>query len=144
MFQSVLQSVAMVQTHRQDPVGDVFLLDMLRAHVRTQRMACAGDRDTRRLPRIGMGGIDKLLHRHGHELSCRTPLLPLPYETKRMGSYLLFAVALYAGGMYVENIMGMWLTYAVRIVLLLIYVGVVCTFENVPVLSPFSVALLRR
>ena len=65
---------------------------------------------------------------------------PLPYETKRMGSYLLFAVALYAGGMYVENIMGMWLTYAVRIVLLLIYVGVVCTFENVPVLSPFSVA----
>ena len=41
MFRSVLQSVAMVQTHRQDPVGDVFLLDMLRAHVRTQRMACA-------------------------------------------------------------------------------------------------------
>ena len=38
---------------------------------------------------------------------CRTPLLPTPHETKRMGSYLLFAVALYAGGMYVENIMGM-------------------------------------
>lgn len=53
-----------------------------------------------------------------------------------MGSYLLFAVALYAGGMYVENIMGMWLTYAVRIVLLLIYVGVVCTFENVLVALP--------
>ena len=53
-----------------------------------------------------------------------------------MGSYLLFAVALYAGGMYVENIMGMWLTYAVRIVLLLIYVGVVCTFENVLRCSP--------
>ena len=69
---------------------------------------------------------------------------PLPYETKRMGSYLLFAVALYAGGMYVENIMGMWLTYAVRIVLLLIYVGVVCTFENVPVLSPIFRRLLRR
>lgn len=60
---------------------------------------------------------------------------PIDYQLGRMGAYTLFAAVLYVAGSWAEWPDMMWLTYGVRAVLLIIYAGVVCTFENVPVVS---------
>lgn len=57
---------------------------------------------------------------------------PLPYQTGRMFLYLLLAAGLYAAGMWFETIFAMWLTYAVRILLLCVYAGAVLVFERPP------------
>lgn len=68
---------------------------------------------------------------------------PLPYEVGRIGLYTILAAILYAAGMWIEGMYAMWLVYATRIVMLAIYLGVVCSFEEVPKISPLLRRLLR-
>lgn len=65
---------------------------------------------------------------------------PIPYEVKRIGAYTLLAIVLYGLGeiCYWED--KMWLTYALRILMLGIYILVVARYEQIPVLS----RLVRR
>ena len=65
---------------------------------------------------------------------------PLPYQTGRIFMYLLLAGVLYVGGRLMDNFFNVWITYALRFVLLMVYVGVVALFEEIPFLSP----LMRR
>lgn len=65
---------------------------------------------------------------------------PLPYQIGRMGLYSLLAAVLYAAGEWIEPFFPAWLLFATRSILLIIYLAVVCAFEEVPVISP----LLRR
>lgn len=69
---------------------------------------------------------------------------PLPYELKRMGLYVLLALALYAAGEGVAAVMAMPWVYAVRVVLLAVYCGAVGAFEHIPVVTPALRKLLRR
>lgn len=57
---------------------------------------------------------------------------PLPYEVGRLLAYTLLAGVLYAAGIWTGNIFGTGLMYAIRILLLIIYIGIVVKFENVP------------
>lgn len=65
---------------------------------------------------------------------------PLPYQVGRLALYTLLAAVLYAGGMWIEPFLPAWLLYTTRIIMLVIYIGVICSFEEVPRISP----LLRR
>ena len=65
---------------------------------------------------------------------------PLPYQVGRLALYTLLAAVLYAGGMWIEPFFPAWLLYTTRIIMLVIYIGVICSFEEVPRISP----LLRR
>ena len=65
---------------------------------------------------------------------------PLPYQIGRMTMYLVLAGFLYAAGEWLGLFLPLWLVYSLRALLLIIYVAVVCTFEEVPKISP----ILRR
>ena len=65
---------------------------------------------------------------------------PLPYQVGRLALYTLLAAVLYAGGIWIEPFFPAWLLYTTRIIMLVIYLGVICSFEEVPRISP----LLRR
>ena len=65
---------------------------------------------------------------------------PLPYEIRRMGLYTLLALLLYFVGYTTRLFVPMWATYAMRLILLVIYVMTVARFERIPVLS----RLVRR
>lgn len=65
---------------------------------------------------------------------------PLPYEIRRMGLYTLLALLLYFVGDTTRLFVPMWATYAMRLILLAIYVMTVTRFERIPVLS----RLVRR
>lgn len=65
---------------------------------------------------------------------------PLPYQVGRLALYTLLAAVLYAGGIWIEPFFPAWLLYSTRIIMLVIYLGVICSFEEVPRISP----LLRR
>lgn len=65
---------------------------------------------------------------------------PLPYQVGRLALYTLLAAVLYAGSMWIEPFFPAWLLYTTRIIMLVIYLGVICSFEEVPRISP----LLRR
>lgn len=54
---------------------------------------------------------------------------PLPYEIGRMALYTLFAALLYVVGDWVDFPGVMWLTYVIRVLLLLAYAGAVYLFE---------------
>ncbi|MCM1153711.1 MAG: polysaccharide biosynthesis C-terminal domain-containing protein [Muribaculum sp.] len=69
---------------------------------------------------------------------------PIPYPLKRIGLYTAFAAVLYAAGVLLEWRDMMWLTYLVRILLLLVYTSVVCVSENVPVVTPLLRGLLKH
>lgn len=70
---------------------------------------------------------------------------PLPYDIKRMGLYLALAAINYFLGEYVLNFpSAMWLTYILRVVLLLDYIFIVALLENVPLLSPFVKRLMSK
>lgn len=60
---------------------------------------------------------------------------PIPYEIKRLCLYTLFAGVLYVGGMWIGEIFPLWATYSVRTLLLILYVGVVVSFEHIPLFS---------
>lgn len=65
---------------------------------------------------------------------------PLPYQTGRIFMYVVLAGVLYAGGMLMENFFGTGVAYVLRALLLLIYIGIVASFEEIPVLS----GMMRR
>lgn len=69
---------------------------------------------------------------------------PLNYQIGRMGLYILLAGVLYGAGMLCASIMPMWLLYIVRTLLLIVYVAVVCTYEEVPKVSPLLRKLLHK
>lgn len=56
---------------------------------------------------------------------------PLPYQTGRMLLYTLLAAVLYVAGEWSE-IFTPWLMYLTRILMLVIYIGVVARFERLP------------
>lgn len=58
---------------------------------------------------------------------------PLPYQTGRMFLYLLFAGILYFAGCYVEEILATWMLYAVRALLLAVYIATVVVTERLPI-----------
>ncbi|MDE5552903.1 MAG: polysaccharide biosynthesis C-terminal domain-containing protein, partial [Muribaculaceae bacterium] len=60
---------------------------------------------------------------------------PIPYPVKRLVLYTLLAVVLWGVGEVAGGFTSMWLTYAVRIVLLVVYVLVIARYERVPYLS---------
>ena len=68
---------------------------------------------------------------------------PLPYQIGRMALYTLLAGSLWGAGMWVGESCPVWLMYGVRSVLLLVYLGVVCTFEEVPKISPLMRHIFR-
>lgn len=70
---------------------------------------------------------------------------PLPYDLKRMGLYLALAVINFFLGEYVLNFSSMmWLTYILRVVLLLDYIVVVALLENVPLITPLVKRLMSK
>lgn len=69
---------------------------------------------------------------------------PLPYQVRRMTLYTLLAAVLYAAGMWIGDVYAMWLVYVTRALMLIVYLGVVCTFEEVPKVSPLLRRRLRR
>lgn len=69
---------------------------------------------------------------------------PLPYQVGRMTLYTLLAAVLYAAGMWIGDVYAMWLVYVTRALMLIVYLGVVCTFEEVPKVSPLLRRLLHR
>lgn len=62
---------------------------------------------------------------------------PLPYEIGRIFRYTLAAGVIYVGGMMMEEVFPLWVIYCLRTILLIIYVGFISSFENIPVLSSF-------
>ncbi len=69
---------------------------------------------------------------------------PIPYQIGRMALYTLLAAILYAGGAWLEQVFAMPLVYVTRTLMLIIYLGVVCTFEDVPKISPLLRRVLHR
>ncbi len=65
---------------------------------------------------------------------------PLPYEVKRMGCYFLLAGVLYLCGIWIDSVFAVWMGYVLKIGLLILYLGVICWNEPVPVLH----SMLRR
>lgn len=60
---------------------------------------------------------------------------PLPYQVGRMTLYLALAVTMYLGVVYLENIFSTSVLYAVKILMLAIYIGVVIIAEKMPILG---------
>ncbi len=60
---------------------------------------------------------------------------PLPYPIKRMGGYLALAVIFYAIGFWTEFENSMWITYSIRLILLMAYICIVAIFEDLPFIS---------
>lgn len=69
---------------------------------------------------------------------------PIPYQTGRLALYTLLAAVLYIAGTYLEQVFAMWLVYMTRILMLIVYLGIVCTFEDVPKISPMLRRLTHR
>lgn len=57
---------------------------------------------------------------------------PLPYQIGRMSLYTLLAAILYGAGTWVENLFTPWLAYTTKILMLLIYAGIVANYEHLP------------
>lgn len=58
---------------------------------------------------------------------------PLPYQTGCMFLYLLFAGILYFAGHYAEEILASWMLYAMRALLLAVYIATVVVAERLPI-----------
>lgn len=69
---------------------------------------------------------------------------PLPYQLGRMALYVIFAALCCVGGLSVSAETSPALAWPLRAALLLLYVAVVCRFENVPVLTPALRRLTSR
>jgi len=60
---------------------------------------------------------------------------PLPYQVKRISMYLLITMSLYFVGEYSSLLLPAWGVYALRILLLCVYVLIVAYFEEIPFIS---------
>lgn len=61
---------------------------------------------------------------------------PLPYALKSIGIYCLIAGLIWLCGDWMEGAMPIWMAYLLRSLLLIIYIGIVGAFEQVPLLTP--------
>ena len=69
---------------------------------------------------------------------------PIPYQMGRMALYTVLAIALYLGGEYIWSVLPEWTAYLTRMLLLVIYLGVVANFEEIPKISPIIRRVTRR
>lgn len=69
---------------------------------------------------------------------------PLPYEIKKLGLYTALAGIFFVAGMLMEGIFPMWVTYSLRTLLLVIYIGVIANFENIPFITPLLQRVAKR
>ena len=73
---------------------------------------------------------------------------PLPYEIKRISAYTALAGVFYACGMMMDGLFPLWLMYVLRSLLIILYAGIIGTFEKIPLISPylrrFTSPLLRQ
>ena len=69
---------------------------------------------------------------------------PIDYPLRPMLIYSGVALLFYGLGMIIETFLPLWLTYCLRSILLIIYVGMVGLMENVPLLTPFLRRLTAR
>lgn len=70
---------------------------------------------------------------------------PIAYPLRLMGLYTLLATALWITGEWICAFPDhLWLTYLTRTLLLLVYAGVICYNENVPVASRLLHKLIQR
>jgi O-antigen/teichoic acid export membrane protein len=60
---------------------------------------------------------------------------PLTYQVRRLALYTLLAALLYGAGICTELYFPAWLMYSTRVLLLAVYIGVVSSFEHIPLLS---------
>lgn len=68
---------------------------------------------------------------------------PIPYPIVRMSLYLALALVLYAIGMGVDMWFAPWVVYTTRTILLILFLGVICNYENVPKVTPLLKRLLH-
>lgn len=68
---------------------------------------------------------------------------PLPYEVKRISLYAAYAAVLWGLGAACGLLDSLWITYAIRCILLIIYILTVGYFESVPFLTPRLRSILR-
>ncbi|MCM1429618.1 MAG: polysaccharide biosynthesis C-terminal domain-containing protein [Clostridium sp.] len=68
---------------------------------------------------------------------------PIDYPLKRMGTYTLLAGVLYAIGVWAEWPQAIWATYTLRTLMLILYIAMVCSFEQVPLITPLFKRLGR-
>ncbi len=61
---------------------------------------------------------------------------PVPYPVVRLCCYSLLALAFWLAGSLADFESHVWITYTIRTALLVIYLGIVALFENIPLLSP--------
>ena len=61
---------------------------------------------------------------------------PIPYPLRKLFLYTVVALGFFIVGSMMENFLPMWLTYGLRTMLLIIYLGVIGKNENVPLLTP--------
>lgn len=60
---------------------------------------------------------------------------PVPYPIVRLCCYSLLALAFWLAGSLADFESHVWITYTIRTALLVIYLGIVALFENIPLLS---------
>ena len=60
---------------------------------------------------------------------------PIPYEVRRICSYTAIAGVFFLAGEMIYIFCPLWLTYCLRTILLIIYVGIIASFEKIPLLS---------
>lgn len=69
---------------------------------------------------------------------------PIPYPNKRIAIYTVIAGAMWGVGALCNFPHFMLGTYAIRALLLILYVLIICYYESVPILSPMLHKMLRK
>lgn len=62
---------------------------------------------------------------------------PLPYDLKSILTYTCVALIFYGAGSLLDYFLPLWLCYCLRTLLLIIFIGMIATFENIP-LGPLA------
>ena len=62
---------------------------------------------------------------------------PLPYDIRKISAYTLLAGVFYLCGMMMDGMFPDWVLYIVRTLLIIIYVGIIARFENIPIISAY-------
>ena len=57
---------------------------------------------------------------------------PLPYDLKSILTYTCVALIFYGAGSLLDYFLPLWLCYCLRTLLLIIFIGMIATFENIP------------
>lgn len=68
---------------------------------------------------------------------------PLPYDLKSILTYTCVALIFYGAGSLLDYFLPLWVCYCFRTLLLIIYIGIIASTENIPILSPLIRKLAR-